>query len=43
MSASFEQFNQHRALLFAIAYRMLGSVVDASGHGARNIFALAKI
>lgn len=29
MSASFEQFNQHRGLLFAIAYRMLGSVVDA--------------
>lgn len=24
-----EQFNQHRPLLFAIAYRMLGSVVDA--------------
>lgn len=24
-----EQFNQHRPLLFSIAYRMLGSVVDA--------------
>ena len=26
---SFEQFNKHRPFLFAIAYRMLGSVVDA--------------
>src|SRR5262249_44225249 len=29
MQPAFEQFNQYRPLLFGIAYRMLGSAMDA--------------
>jgi RNA polymerase sigma-70 factor, ECF subfamily len=36
-----EIFNQYRSLLFAIAYRMLGSVTEAEDMGTGNLDSLA--